>query len=161
METNRCLLSIVKQSDFRDIKNLFQNQKVRKYLGGVRTEASINKLFEDMLSNVDDSKYWTIRILDSNEFVGLVSLDTHHNNKDLEVSYQLLPNWWGNGYATEVINHVIKFAFETLNVSQVVAETQTANIQSSILLEKVGMKLTSKYERFNAEQSFYVIKQEQ
>ncbi len=159
METIRCSLTQVKQSDYKDIKELFQNKKVREYLGGIRTEISIEETFIEMLNSVDDSKYWIIRDRESNGFMGLVSLDPHHNGEDVEVSYQLLPKWWGKGYATEVINRVIKFAFEVLDINKIVAETQTANIRSKKLLERVGMELVTTYQRFNEEQSLYAVEQ--
>lgn len=159
MEAIRCSLSQVKQSDYKDIKELFQNKKVREYLGGIRTEISIKETFTEMLNSVDDSKYWIIRDRESNGFMGLVSLDPHHNGEDVEVSYQLLPKWWEKGYATEVINRVIKFAFEVLDINKIVAEMQTANIRSKKLLEKVGMQLVTTYQRFNEEQSLYAVEQ--
>lgn len=159
METIRCSIYQVKESDYKDIIELFQNQKVREFLGGIRTEISIEETFVEMLNSVDDSQYWMIRHRRSNEFMGLVSLDPHHNGENVEVSYQLLPKWWGKGYATEVINRVIKFAFEVLDINKVVAETQTANIRSKKLLERVGMELVTTYQRFNEEQSLYAIVQ--
>lgn len=159
METIRCSLSQVKQSDYKDIKELFQNKKVRECLGGIRTEISIEETFIEMLNSVDDSKHWIIRDRESNGFMGLVSLDPHHNGEDVEVSYQLLPKWWGKGYATEVINRVIKFAFEVLDINKIVAETQTANIRSKKLLGRVGMELVTTYQRFNEEQSLYAVEQ--
>ena len=84
-------------------------------------------------------------------------MDPHHIGNDIEVSYQFLPKWWGAGYATEVMKEIFKFAFESLNLPRVIAVTQTANISSRKLLERLGMKLISKYQRFGAEQSLYSI----
>lgn len=159
METIRCSLSQVKQTDYKDIKELFQNKKVREFLGGIRTETSIEETFIEMLNSVNDSKYWIIRDKESNEFMGLVSLGPHHNGEDVEISYQLIPKWWGKGYATEVINRVIKFAFEVLDINKIVAETQTVNTRSKKLLERVGMELVTTYQRFNEDQSLYAVEQ--
>lgn len=79
----------------------------------------------------------------NNEFIGLVSLDKHVDG-DKEVSYEFLTAWWGQGYATEVIGQVIKYAFEELEIVKLLAETQTANLSSCKLLERVGMKLERK-----------------
>lgn len=130
METNRCSLHEIKQSDKADMIRLYQNKEVRNFLGGIRTEESIDKTLDEMLHSADDTWYWIIRNKRSNEFMGLVSLDTHHNGEDTEVSYQFLPKWWGSGYATEVIKNVIINAFKISGITRIVAETQTENIRS-------------------------------
>ena len=63
----------------------------------------------------------------------------------------------GKGYATEVVKELIGYAFEELRLAKVIAETQTANILSCKLLERVGMELEQKIQRFGAEQAIYAI----
>ncbi|KIL51887.1 hypothetical protein KP78_02570 [Jeotgalibacillus soli] len=41
----------------------------------------------------------------------------------MEVSYQLLPHWWGLGLATETVNRVIAFVFEEMYLPENIAET--------------------------------------
>ncbi|WP_338786346.1 GNAT family N-acetyltransferase [Metabacillus sp. FJAT-53654] len=60
----------------------------------------------------------------------MVSLDPHHEGSYLEISYQLLPIWWGKGYATEVVKLIIHYALNELNLTKVVAETQSAIVGS-------------------------------
>jgi ribosomal-protein-alanine N-acetyltransferase len=97
------------------------------------------------------------RSLESNEFIGLTSLDKYHDGKNTEVSYEFLPQWWGAGLATEVIGKLINYAFNDLGLHRLVAETQTANNSSCRLLERVGMTVESKLHKFGAEQSLYSI----
>jgi [ribosomal protein S5]-alanine N-acetyltransferase len=139
-ETERCLIKRFQKSDYVDVKKLYVNEEVRKFLGGIRQEDSIITVLDEMLNASDNSFYWVVREKHTNDFIGLVSLDPHHDGADLEISYQLLPNWWGAGYATEVVKEIISFAVNELNLQKVVAETQTANQSSCRLLEKLGIK---------------------
>ncbi|WP_193224435.1 GNAT family N-acetyltransferase [Bacillus sp. B1-b2] len=34
----------------------------------------------------------------TDSFIGLVSIDSYHEGRYLEISYQLLPSWWGKGF---------------------------------------------------------------
>lgn len=111
-----------------------------------------------MLNPPDNAFYWVIREKQTDHFIGMVSLDPHHDGSYLEVSYQLLPNWWGKGYASEAVQRMIRFAFNELKQKKLVAETQTANISSCRLLEKLGMNLERKITRFGAEQAIYSLK---
>ncbi|WP_244440953.1 GNAT family N-acetyltransferase [Neobacillus jeddahensis] len=157
LKTERCVLRSFQEEDFFDAKKLFVDQKVRRYLGGIRQEDSIQAILDEMLHPRDDSYYWVIRETETGEFIGLISLDPHHDSNDIEISYQILPEWWGAGYATEVVQEMIDYAFNELNLSKIIAETQTANLSSYKLLERVGMKFEKTVTRYGDEQAIYSI----
>ena len=140
------------------MRKIYINQEARKFLGGIRTENSIQVDFENMLASQQQSFYWAVREKQTKKMIGLVSLDLHHEGLYQEISYQLLPCWWGKGYASEIIPVILHFAFKRLNLSIVVAETQTANKASCQLLERLGMKCERTVFRFGAEQALYSIK---
>ena len=56
-----------------------------------------------------------------------------------EIHFSILPDFWGNGYATEAVRHLIKFGFDELHLIKIEANSSTENIQSMRVLEKVGM----------------------
>jgi ribosomal-protein-alanine N-acetyltransferase len=45
---------------------------------------------------------------------------------------------WGHGYATEAAHAVLRWAFDTLDLNRVQAETDTRNLASARVLEKMG-----------------------
>jgi ribosomal-protein-alanine N-acetyltransferase len=45
---------------------------------------------------------------------------------------------WGHGYATESAGAVLRWAFDTLDLNRVQAETDTRNLASARVLEKLG-----------------------
>lgn len=45
---------------------------------------------------------------------------------------------WGNGYATEAARALLRWAFDTLDLNRVQAETDTRNTASARVLEKLG-----------------------
>ena len=157
-ETERCSINPFQKSDCSDVKKLYANQEVRKFLGGIRPEESTNLVLEEMLDPNQNSFYWIIREKQTRNFIGLVSLAPHHEDIYQEISYQFSPCFWGKGYAIEVVSLIISFALYELNLSTVVAETQTANKSSCRLLERLGMKLERIIFRFGAEQAIYSIK---
>ena len=157
IETERCFIHSFQKSDSEDVKELYGNEEVRKYLGGVRDEDSMEVALQEVLQSNDGSHYWVVRKKDGNHFLGMVSLSPHHDGVYFEVSYQFLPKWWGVGYATEVVQAVLDYAFVEMKLSKVVAETQTANVDSCRLLERLGMSVEKTLERFGAEQALYSI----
>lgn len=47
---------------------------------------------------------------------------------------------WGHGYATEAARMLLQWAFETLDLNRVQAETDTRNLASARVLEKLGFE---------------------
>ncbi|WEG15268.1 GNAT family N-acetyltransferase [Alkalihalophilus pseudofirmus] len=155
LESKRCIIRAFQRSDIREIRKLYKSEEVRKYLGGVPQAQTIDASLKEMERPKSGSYYWIIREKQTDEFIGLASLDPHHDGVNIELSYQLLPRWWGRGYATEILQVIIPYALNDLNLSKIVTETQTANIASCRLLEKVGMKKEQILFRFGAEQAIY------
>ena len=157
IETARCELTTLKDSDWDLVMRLYTDAKVRRFLGGVVDQETIRLKFIEMLKPNLETRYWVIRAKNSSsiEEIGIVSLTRHHNNIDTEISYQLLPEWWSKGYGTEAVLAIITYALTVMNLPRVVAETQMANIASCRLLESIGMLLERTVERFGAKQGIY------
>ena len=157
ISTSRCRLRKLDASDYANVFRLYNDMDVRKYLGGTVSVAVFAKNFEKMCSSNLRAHHWTVRLSKNCEFVGLFSLDVHHNGIDIEASYQILPNYWGTGIAVEVLEKIIDYGFSELKLQRMLAETQMNNIASRKLLEKIGMKLENVVQRFGAVQGIYAI----
>ncbi len=140
-ETDRCLITPFQKSDFIDVRQLYVNQEVREFLGGIRNDDSIEASLDGMLHPKASCYYWVVREKQTDSFIGLVSLDPHHKGVELELSYQFLPEWWGKDMQKKVLREIIAHALTDLHVEKVIAETQTANKASCKLLEKLSMKM--------------------
>lgn len=158
IKTNRCILSIIESSDYSVVKSLYRNPEVRTYLGGPRTEESLRAEMNTLAQmKKEDVWFWVIRQQESDAFIGTVSLSRHHNGSDIEISYQLLPEWWGKGYAAEAVGAILHRGFSQYQLPRIVAETQSANRSSCKLLERLGMKKIDAFVRFSEEQSLYAM----
>jgi [ribosomal protein S5]-alanine N-acetyltransferase len=159
LTSERCNLSPLSIEDYADIKRLYENERVREYLGGTVDEVEYEKRFNEMIQSQNATLHWSIRLRETDEFIGLVFLDTYHDDHDTEIGYQFLPNYWGKGYATEIITQILKFGVETLGYSTIVAETQSQNKASCHVLQKVGMQYEGELERFgNIQSKFRLIR---
>jgi [ribosomal protein S5]-alanine N-acetyltransferase len=156
IQTTRCHLTRLQPDDLEDVVKLYTNNYVRQFLGGPVDEEAIRSEFPKFITSGITSGRWAIRLKTDHTFMGIVSLGAHHDGIDTEVSYQLLPDWWSQGYGKEAVQAVVQYALETLSLPRVIAETQMANIISCQLLEGLGMHLERTVERFGATQCIYV-----
>ena len=71
------------------------------------------------------------------------------DGEDLEVSWQLNPAEWGNGYATEAARALIAWAF-TQDIDELFAVARPSNVRAVATAKRLGMQWvgeTSKYYR--------------
>ncbi|MFL5011044.1 GNAT family N-acetyltransferase [Rhizobium sp. WSM4643] len=57
---------------------------------------------------------------------------------DLNLSYHLQPESWGQGYATELVRETLTFAFDNLHADRVIGLVRPVNAASKRILEKCG-----------------------
>lgn len=57
----------------------------------------------------------------------------------VEIGWRLLPAYWGMGYATEAARESLRFAFEVLELPEVVAFTSVLNVRSIAVMLRLGM----------------------
>lgn len=60
---------------------------------------------------------------------------------EASIGYELDPNYWNHGYATEAAHVIVDFGFQRFGVHRIWAECVADNIGSTHVLEKLGMKL--------------------
>ncbi|MDQ2902053.1 MAG: GNAT family N-acetyltransferase [Ktedonobacteraceae bacterium] len=58
----------------------------------------------------------------------------------VEIGYNIIPAYEGQGYATEMARRVIDWAFQTPGIQTITAECLDDNLGSIRILEKVGMR---------------------
>ena len=72
-------------------------------------------------------------------FVGWCGLTRWNPDyRSASMGYCLAAAAWGHGYATEAARAVLQWAYETLDLNRVQAETDTRNVASAHVLEKLG-----------------------
>ena len=69
-------------------------------------------------------------------WMGLVSWNPDHRSASL--GYCFAEASWGHGYATEAARALLGWGFDTLPLNRVQAETDTRNLASARVLEKLG-----------------------
>lgn len=60
-----------------------------------------------------------------------------------DLGYELHPDYWGRGYATEAAAALLQYGFETLQLRSIWAECISENLGSKRVLEKIGMTFES------------------
>ncbi len=68
--------------------------------------------------------------------VGIVNIDWANNSA--EITYFIGESYWGCGYATEAVQAMLIFAFESLKLERIQGRCMTKNIASLKVMQKCG-----------------------
>lgn len=74
------------------------------------------------------------------KLIGMAGLIKRSPEAEIDLGYAFLPEYWGQGYATEVAQALLNYAINTLKLPRIIATTQLENQQSIKVLERIGMQ---------------------
>jgi RimJ/RimL family protein N-acetyltransferase len=63
------------------------------------------------------------------------------NSLEADIGYELDPQYWNHGYASEAANAIVDFGFSNFNLHRVWSWCVADNLGSAHVLEKLGMRL--------------------
>jgi len=146
LTSKRLILKEITQSDLENIHHLQSLPEVDEFntLGipenPEETKERIRSLLEAQEVNPRKSYNWKIVLKESDAFIGQTGINLSLDRFRLgEIYYNLLPAFWGTGYATEVVRTLITAGFKDFHLHKVEAGVATRNIRSIRVLEKSGM----------------------
>ncbi|HEX8169037.1 MAG TPA: GNAT family N-acetyltransferase [Thermoanaerobaculia bacterium] len=113
---------------------LWCDPEVMRFLGGPYSQEELEARVER--ESASEVQYWLLFTRDG-QFAGVCGLKPH-KEAILEIGFQLLPRFWGAGYAYEAAAAVVDYAFDALHVKALVAGHHPHNDSSRRLLTKLG-----------------------
>jgi ribosomal-protein-alanine N-acetyltransferase len=91
--------------------------------------------------DVDDAILWAITLKEDGRVIGECCLwNIDRDLRCAEVGYELHPDYWRRGLATEAIQAVLKYGFEEVGLEVIEAKPLVRNASSVGLLRKLGFK---------------------
>ncbi len=142
LTTKRLLLTILTDQDYELIHAVQSIPAVDEYntLGVPKSLAETIEIMRPLIENKTTAFTYGVRLHGSNEFIGLCAINlSRPKYQAAELWYKFNPDFWGKGYATEVVTALIDHCFNFLNLHRVEAGCAVENIGSVKVLEKVGM----------------------
>ncbi|WP_369142443.1 GNAT family N-acetyltransferase [Streptomyces sp. R44] len=148
--TERLVLRPVRSADLPAVTRLWTDPEVRRHLGGPVIDTVI-RIRQRRI--VGAAGFHAVVRAEDGVVLGLVTVEAEGHGGETEVSYQFLPEHWGQGYAREAVGAAVARALES--VPSVVAVTQEANHRSRRLLEAVGLEHAESFVEWDAHQVLY------
>ena len=147
--TKRLYLRQWQASDLARFAEMNADPEVMAYFPKLLTPALSNTIANKCQKLIEEHGwgFWAVARKDgadkSDDFIGMVGLNNVHANMPfapaVEIAWRLHRDYWGLGYATEAALAALRYAFEVLELSEVVAFTAVINKRSQKLMQRLGM----------------------
>jgi len=105
------------------------------------TRSESDDLARKIQIEIDEKGFglWAVQISNICPFIGFVGLHSVDFMPGIEIGWRLSYEHWGKGYAFEAATEVVRFAFEDLQLPELISFTYKGNYRSRGLMEKLGM----------------------
>jgi [ribosomal protein S5]-alanine N-acetyltransferase len=144
LSTNRLFVRTWEESDFNYARRLWGDPDVMTFLGGPLSDEKVReKMRAEMACQEKHGvQYWPFFEKDTDEFVGCCGLRpwVYSPPEGHEIGFHLVKDKWGQGYASEVAEAVVKHAFEKLQFPILRAGHHPEHVNSKKILLKLGFQ---------------------
>lgn len=160
LETERLLLKDYQFEDLDEFFSLKSCTEVWKYSTflPLKEKEQAKHLLENIINTRINEKYAFMALYkkDIKVFIGEAGIiDINSNANRCVVGYNLLPQFWNQGYATEITKQIVKYAFDILRFERIEALALQQNTASCKVLEKCGFRLEGILRNFNKSEIGY------
>jgi len=164
IETERLVFRSATMADTKTFMPFFEHKHARRFweLEEGQTWADLcNFLFQKTINRYKEENvaFAAICLKNTKEFIGLCGLLWQEVDgiKELEVGYHFIPQYWGNGYATEAAIASRNAGFKHYDVDSIISIINVENTESIGVAERNGMRPTKHTVKFNQNVCIYRI----
>jgi len=165
VETVRLRLRMLAPSDLDRLCLILGDLRVVTFLGVEAgkpfSRAECEKVLDTAIAAWSKYGYGRWAVIDkvTGELIGLCGLRSREGTPEL--LYILAEAYWNRGLATEAAGACLRFGFEELELSRIIAFTRLENVASRRVLEKLGMSYEGEVREAGVDGVMYVIAREQ
>ena len=118
----------------------------------VRDEAAMRLVLQQWAAEdarmLTPAGHWAVELHADGRLVGGATLLPLPPDDEFEIGWQLRPDAWGHGYATETGIALARWAF-TQGIDQVIALVRPANTRATATARRIGMEWVGETEKYH------------
>lgn len=143
IETERLNLRWLTVEDSQFILELVNDPMWLRYIGdkGLRTiDDARNYISQSIMAMYERLGFglYLVELKEAGVPIGICGLIKRDTLEDVDIGFAFLPDYRGQGYASESARAVLNYGKETFGFRRIVAITSPENVDSAKLLEKLG-----------------------
>ena len=145
LKTDRLVLRRWRDSDREPFAALNADPEVMEHFPAELTPAESDVLIDRIEARFEESGFgfWALEIAETGQFIGFTGLSVPkfeaHFLPGVEIGWRLTRSAWGHGYAAEAARRALTFAFDDLELTEIVSFTSRTNLRSQAVMKRIGM----------------------
>jgi RimJ/RimL family protein N-acetyltransferase len=145
-ETDRLILRRWRASDREPFARMNGDPRVMEFFPSVLTREESDRTVTDRIEPHFERHGFGLcaaELRGSGAFIGFIGLAVPsfkaHFTPCVEIGWRVATEFWGQGLATEGAREMVRYAFETVGLQELVSMTVPGNLRSRRVMEKLGM----------------------
>lgn len=143
IETERCFCEALSEKDFKEVLDMYQEDDSNKYIAPLLNKSQ--DFYQEFLEkkirlNKIQASFWTVRSKAEGTFIGTINLNQFAQTGLIHIGCHLSRNFWQQGYASELMEALLKYGFEERKLRCIHGVFEKENTVSQRLLEKLGFR---------------------
>lgn len=140
------------KADLEEFAAMNADSEVMEYFPKPLSREESAEFLERLLAHYDTHGYcyFATELLETGELLGFVGLAYQTYDADftpaVDIGWRLKKEFWGKAYATEGAKRCLKYAFEELELEQVISTCPLVNKRSERVMKKIGMIKMGEFE---------------
>ncbi len=144
IETKRLFLRELKLSDTEELSQILCDNNSMKYYPRPFTTTEVERWIKRSVDSYRKNNHglWAVILKETGEFLGDCGITIQEIDGELlpELGYHIKKQYCNRGFASEAAKVCISYAFERLSLNTLYTYTDTQNIPSIKVAQKIGMK---------------------
>ena len=141
--TKRCMIRELSLSDIAALYDLYDKPGITDFvepLYDLEKEIEYEKNYIKYVYGYFEYGMWLVFDRTDGRLIGRAGLDNreYDGKSELELGYIITPEYQGKGYATEICNFIIEYAWKNTDYDSISCFIESANIKSKRLAKKLG-----------------------
>ncbi len=143
LKTDRLIIREFTAEDLNALASLLGNEQVMEFsIGGPLSWQQTKEYLEQrILPHYAHHGFGLWAVVYEGQVIGYAGLITQQidGEKLIELGYRLLPEYWGKGLASEAAGAIAQYAFDQLNLEQIISIVEEKNVRSVSVAKRLGM----------------------
>lgn len=145
LETKRLILRTFEENDLDWLMLIDQDPRVCEFFPAIGNRDATEKGIHRIMNHYRNHGFslYAMELKSTGEMIGwcglMIPSFESHFTPAVEIGWRLGSQFWNNGYATEAAKAVLQYAFENLELNEIVSFTAVKNIRSRRVMEKIGL----------------------
>jgi len=135
--TERLNIRNIRATDFDDMYEYMSDEDVMKYESNSFSRESLETFLDEVIPS---NRFFALILKKTNKMIGHIYVGKTNPEKfnEYNVGYILNPKYHKQGYCTEAVKVLCKYAFDVLHAHRLTAKCNPENVASWRVMEKAG-----------------------